>query len=145
MAVNRSPHGKDFHLAHLNVRSMFGGHKLDVLKSQIRNSGIDVFTLSETWLHASLPDSLIEMSPYTVCRLDRNWSDKGNNSPKKGGGLACFIKDGIKFSNTKFEYLNTSNADLEMQWLSIDLDNVRPIIMINVYRPKAVIKQQVNT
>ena len=41
----------------------------------------------------------------------------------------------ISQKSTKFEYLNTSNADLEMQWITIDLDNVRPIIEVNVYRP----------
>ena len=74
MIVNGSVHGKGPHLAHLNVRSTFGGHKFDVLKNQISNSGIDIFTISESWLTAAFPDKLIEVSPYTVTRLDRSWS-----------------------------------------------------------------------
>ena len=45
--------GKGVHLAHLNVRSVFGGGKLDMLKLQIEHSGIDVFSLSESWLTTS--------------------------------------------------------------------------------------------
>ena len=137
MAVNRLYHGKGFHLAHLNVRSMFGGHKLDLLKQQISNSGVDVFTLSETWLNAAIPDRLIETSSYNVCRLDRNWSEieSENSTPKRGGGLACFVRAGVKFSDTKFGNLNISNTNLEMQWVTIDLERVRPIIIVNIYRP----------
>ena len=135
IAAGKVSHGKGFHLAHLNVRSMFGGHKFDVLKNQICNSGIDLFTLSETWLNEAIPDKLVEVSPYTITRLDRTWSNNQNNTPKKGGGLACFIRNGIKFSDTKFQNLNMSCADLEMQWIMVELNNVRPIVVINVYRP----------
>ena len=40
--------GKGLHLAHLNVRSLLGGHKGDLLRSQISKSDLDVFTISET-------------------------------------------------------------------------------------------------
>ena len=56
-------------------------------------------------------------------------------NPKRGGGLACFIKKGLKHSNTEHEELNISTKDLEMQWISISLHNVRPIVLVNVYRP----------
>ena len=138
MSINSTVHGKGFHIAHLNVRSMFGGHKFDTLKNQIGTSGVDLFTLSETWLNAAITDKLVEITPYTVTRLDRGWSDHDNNakgSPKRGGGLACFIKDGIKFSDTKLAALNMSSADLEMQWITINLGKVRPIVVINIYRP----------
>ena len=69
-------------------------------------------------------------------RLDRAWSNNGDNAlAKRGGGLACYINKGINHSDTEYKGLNTSTKDLEMQWVSIKLHNVRPIVLINVYRP----------
>ena len=82
MATGNLSQGKGLHLAHLNVRSMFGGHKFDVLKNQICNSGVDFFTISETWLNAAIPDKIIEVPNYTVTRLDRSWSGNQSNLPK---------------------------------------------------------------
>ena len=53
----------------------------------------------------------------------------------RGGGVLTYIKKGIPYSDVKFKDLNLSSADLEMQWLQISLQNVRPIVIINVYRP----------
>ena len=132
--TDRKPKG--FHLAHLNVRSIFGGHKFDTLKTQIESSEMDIFSLSETWLTSAIPDSLLTTTSYNVCRLDRSWkSNPSSLDAKRGGGLACFIKKGVRFSETKYSSLNVSGPDLEMQWISISLDKVRPIIMINIYRP----------
>ena len=45
------------------------------------------------------------------------------------------------FSNSFFQFfpciylVNVSSKDLEMQWISLSLDRVRPILVINVYRP----------
>ena len=127
--------GIGFKVAHLNVRSLTGGHKFDMLKHQITTSNIDLFTLSETWLTPGIPDSLIELTTHSVARLDRSWSENSNRYPKKGGGLACFVRQGINFSDTKFADLNKSCSDLEMQWVAVSLDKVRPITIVNIYRP----------
>ena len=124
------------HLAHLNVRSMTGGHKLDMLKSQIELSGIDVFSLSETWLSEAIPVKVVEIPSFNVCRLDRSWCSNDNSTtPKRGGGLAVYIRKGIQFSDTKFGGLIISGKDLEMQWVSLSLKHVRPVVIVNVYRP----------
>ena len=128
--------GKGLHLAHLNIRSLTGGHKFDVTKLQISTSGVDIFTLSETWLNDSIPTQLLDIQNYNLIRLDRNWSGLGSSQgPKRGGGLACYIRKGIKFSESKFEGLNISCKNLEMQWVLVSLDNVRPIVVVNIYRP----------
>ena len=77
------------------------------------------------------------MSSYNICRVDRSWnSDKSlSNAPKRGGGLALCIREHIQFSDTKYGMLNLSCKDLEMQWVSLSLKNVRPIIVVNIYRP----------
>ena len=129
-------YGKGFHIAHLNIRSMMSPNTFDVLKSQIKDSDIDIFTLSETWLDAAIPSNLLELEQYNLVKLDRNWGEPGlGKQIKRGGGLACYIRKGIEHSDTEFIGLNTSNKDIEMQWLSIDLPNVRQIVVVNVYRP----------
>ena len=130
--------GKGLHVAHLNVRSLMGGHKFDVLRHQIRQSGIHIFTISESWLGEAIPDKAVEIRGYNTARLDRSWRDEGRvnmQNPKKGGGLVCYVKEGIKYSESILKHLNTSCKDIEMQWLKISMDNVRPIVIVSVYRP----------
>ena len=127
--------GRGLHIGHLNVCSMFGNHRLDLLKIQVVDSGLDVFSISETWLTEAIPDELMRVEGYNIARLDRSWGGDNGGNLKKGGGLACYIKQGHKFSDRKHEDLNISSKDLEAQWLEIDLPNVRPIVIINIYRP----------
>ena len=134
--LNTENLGKGLHIAHLNVRSMFGGHRFDMLKRQIESSGIGVFTLSETWLNVSIPDKVLEVKGYDWVRADRTWGIRDKNLlPKRGGGLACYVKKGIKYSESKYAHLNASTKDVEMLWLSVVLENVRPIVVVTVYRP----------
>ena len=105
--------GKGLHIAHLNVRSMFGGHKSDILKRQIRDSGVHVFTLSESWLNGAIPNGLVEISGYNMVRADRSWGiGEGNQLYKRSGGLVCYVRKDLKFSESKFSRLNVSNQDL---------------------------------
>ena len=129
-------HGRGLHIAHLNVRSMLSPNTFDVLSEQIKDSDVDIFTLSETWLNEAIPSSLLHLEQYSFARLDRSWADPGTgNRSKKGGGLACYVKNNIKYSDTEFMNLNISSKDIEMQWLSVSLPNVRQIIIVNIYRP----------
>ena len=127
--------GKGFHIAHLNVRSLLGRYKADMLKHQIEHSKVDVFTVSESWLTPAIPDSQVALQDYSVTRVDRRWGDEGDAGAKKGGGVLSFIKEGIGFSDDKFRDLNVSSKDLEMQWILLTIPNVRPMVIINVYRP----------
>ena len=80
--------GKGLHIAHLNVRSLLGGHKFDMLKHQIMESGIQVFTLSESWLTEAIPDKVIKVEGFDSIRLDRRWRDGDNENdtaPKRRG------------------------------------------------------------
>ena len=103
-----------------------------MLKNQIRSSGIQVFTVSESWLTEAIPDGTIGIEGYnSTIRGDR---DGGNSLvPKGGGGLVCYIKEGIKYSETKLRDNNVSCKELEMLWVRLYLDNVRPIVIVNVY------------
>ena len=99
----------------------------------MESSNVIIFSLSETWLTEAVPNNCITMKDYQLTRLDRSWSDKeGTRDPKRGGGLACYIKDGINFSDSKYANLNMSTKDLEMMWLSISMKNVRPIVVVTI-------------
>ena len=90
--------GKGLHLAHLNICSLLGKYKADLNKKQIEESGFDIFSLSETWLTQAIPNTLIELQNYRVERWDRSWNTNQSGYPKRGGGLLCYIRKGIKFS-----------------------------------------------
>ena len=103
--------GKGLHIAHLNVRSLIGGHKFDTLRYQIRTCGIQVFTISESWLSKAIPDKTIEIVGFNLVRADRSWNEGGGGvtqEPKRGGGLVCYVKNGIKYSDSKLKHLNAS-------------------------------------
>ena len=54
---------------------------------------------------------------------------------KRGGGVAVYCREDLKFSDHKFKDFNISNANIEMQWISLHMDNLRPIVIVNIYRP----------
>ena len=46
-------------IAHLNVASILGAHKFEMMKVQVKDSNLDVFCASETWLTPHAPDKVI--------------------------------------------------------------------------------------
>ena len=129
--------GKGLKIAHMNVRSIMGGHKFEMIRNQIETSDIDIFTISESWLTNAVPDRVVECMNYSTIRLDRKWNEAGdiNSQPKRGGGLIGYVKNSIKFSDTKYDRLNVSCKDVEMSWLALEITNLRPIVVVMVYRP----------
>ena len=123
-------------IAHLNVASILGAKKFEMLRLQIEGSLFHVFCASETWLTREIPNDLISIKGYNVARLDRGWSEnRAGNSPKKGGGLACYVREGTNMNDCRYANLNCTCKDLEMQWISIENKNMRRIVIINTYRP----------
>ena len=123
-------------LAHLNVCSILASNRLEMLRTQLELAQIDVIGISESWLNESIPDCLVDLKGYNLVRLDRQWNDRGDLGPKKkGGGLICYTKNNLQISDTKYSHLNCSCKDIEMQWLAVQIPNLRPIVVINAYRP----------
>ena len=133
----RNTLGKGLNIVHLNVRSLTGGHKFEMVRKQIEDSKVEVFSMSETWLTGAIPDRVVECMNYNMVRLDRSWSEDENNGLffKKGGGVACYIRSDIKYSDTKYKELNKSCKDIEMLWISLELERVRPIVIVTIYKP----------
>ena len=123
-------------IAHLNVASILGAHKFEMLRLQVEDSHMDVFCASETWLNTGTPDKLVSIKGYNLARKDRSWNEMGSAvGSKKGGGLICYVREGLTMNEFRYERLNQSNRDLEMQWISLDMKHMRRIVIINVYRP----------
>ena len=117
---------------HLNVGSLLAAGKLEQLKIQTRASKFDIFSITESWLSEGIPTELIDIRHYNVARLDRGWREgESGDAFKKGGGLVCYIKDSLQFSDTEYAHLNCSCRDLELQWVQIKINSLRPIVILN--------------
>ena len=64
-----------------NARSVFP--KIDELRASFLFHPVDFVAVTESWLHADLPDSAVGMDGYDVHRKDR--------SGCHGGGVAAFV------------------------------------------------------
>ena len=49
--------------------------------------------------------------------------------------MVCYIRDNIKYSDCKYRYLNKSCKDLEMLWVGLELNQMRPVVVVSIYRP----------
>ena len=66
----------------------------------------------------------------------RSWIEGADrNKPKKGGGLICYVKKGLTCHEFKYAGLNKSCRDIEMQWITLEFENMRRIVIVNVYKP----------
>ena len=55
---------------HLNVASLQGAHKFDMLRLHLTSSDIDIFCASEPWLTQATPDELVKIEGYNLMRWD---------------------------------------------------------------------------
>ena len=126
---------RGFHLAHLNVRSLYP--KIDILRYHLFSvENLDVLGISETWLNTNIHSDLVNIHGYHLIRHDRNWNHNPNvNEPKKGGGVSIYLKNHIVYDNQAFEKFNRSDKDIEAQWVQVKNNFTKDALLINVYRP----------
>ena len=121
---------KGFKLVHLNIRSL--PKKMDQLRVILEGSNIDIFTLSETWLHAKIDSQLLQVKGYNLFRQDRLVH---NTNKTRGGGLAIYVRNYLDVSVQKEE--SSSTRDLEAQWVRIIRRDAKNVLLANIYRPPA--------
>ena len=109
-------------IVHQNIQSL--SDKIDQLRLLLHgvHSGIQLITLSESWLKPDRSDSEFEISGYRLFRKDR----KGNN-----GGVAVYARNDL---------VVTRRDDLEVDsveglWLEIAMPKSRGFLVGNFYRP----------
>ena len=119
-------------LIHLYTRSLW--NKKDSLCNYLENSNIDVFKISESWLHSNIPDALHHISGYTLFRNDRD--PETYRTSRSGGGVAMYIKHDLQINDMKMINFNRSTKDMEMLWISLRLTtNNKAVFVCSVYRP----------
>ena len=121
------------HIAHCNVRSLAAN--FNVIKQQIHDSGIHIFTLSETWLNSNHASNYLRIHGYKLLRLDRQAINVNTGKTKSCGGLAIYIKSDLCYSTSEHAHLNVSNNDMECMWITVSQPNQRKIIVAATYRP----------
>lgn len=119
-------------MAHLNIRSILS--KIDQLRLDLPLSGLDVLTISETWLSAQHENKLTSIPGYKFSRFDRQTLRQDGNI-KAGGGLGLYCKVDIQLDTTILQKFNLSNCTIELQWSIIIRPNSKSIIIGNIYRP----------
>ena len=124
---------KGLKFCHLNVRSII--NKLDQFRLHFESSNIDIITISETWLVEGICSSILQMKGYQLFRWDRTWRQNNLPLPKKGGGLAIYVRKETNFTPKYDISLNCSMQHCEIQRLELCSDVQKNIVVFNVYRP----------
>lgn len=111
-----------------NLRSLFP--KIDDVRDFIHNAGgVDILCVNESWLKPPIPDSMINIEGFNVCRNDR--------VSKRGEGTCIFVNNRINFDT--LTCLHYSDKDVEIQGVMLtgnEQSNVqKPILLVLVYRP----------
>ena len=121
-----------FTILHLNVRSLVP--KVNQLRIDLPYSGIDIFSLSETWLNSQIENKLISITGYNFIGLNREIT-RPDGIVKQGGGVGIYYKEDIHVDANQFRGLNKSDKDIEIQWVVVKRPNTRSILLGNTYRP----------
>lgn len=108
-------------LGHINLRSLNKNYY--AFREHVCNYKYDVIGLSETWLSDNVPSGSFEFDNYNLIRKDRG---------TRGGGVAIYIKNSVRYSLTDYHSLNDS---FEHLWIKIHINN-RKILYGVVYKNK---------
>ena len=110
---------KGLYLMHLNIDSSLP--KIDELRHMARLSNAAVIGICESKLDKAITNSEILIDNYDLLRCDRN---------RKGGGVACYIRNDLSYTQ-KSLFPN----DIENVFFEIHLPKTKPITVGIVYRP----------
>lgn len=115
---------------HLNTQSLYP--KINQIQVMVEDIKPDFMCLSETWLSGKIPDGLVHIDNYSLFRFDRP-------SHKRGGGLACYVKNDIVngIDATKYRSLWKIDDNIELQMFEVKIRHIKKMIVLNVYRPPA--------
>ena len=126
---------KGLKFCHLNVRSIL--NKIDQFRLHFETTGIDVITISETWLSKDISSNFLQLKGYQLIRLDRNptQNDNGHNPIKRGGGLLTYIRKDLNMTPVYCNADNISTQHCELQRIELSSGVQKNIVIFNVYRP----------
>lgn len=117
---------KGFQIVQLNVRSLY--HKISILENDLLGSKIGVLGITESWLNANTPSSLVNIKNYNLLRNDRNRC--------RGGGTCLYVKNDLEYDTP---LISISVNDVEIQMVNIlgrtGRKEYKPISVVLIYRP----------
>ena len=102
--------------------------KLLELSEELDRFNYDLMTLSETWLKSSVPNRLLTLSGYNICRADRP-------DGKGYGGVALLSRDFITTEKLRIPAPPHPDSRLETLWVRVTLSRGRRLVIGSVYRP----------
>lgn len=110
-------------MASLNINSLLA--HIDELRVLAQDTNIDVITINETKLDASVSNSEIYIPGYEVVRKDRS------NNGRNGGGVCIYIR-----SNHNYRLRNDlTDSDLELITVEIKRLCSKSFLISTWYRP----------
>lgn len=106
--------------------------KIDEIRSTlVADNGIHILCITETWFKPYHSSDSFEIPNYVLVRLDLTRLSL-NGSYIHGGGVACYLRDDIIFSELKHSF---SGLDIELLTLSLSLQDQRTYFLCITYRP----------
>ena len=117
---------KAIRILHHNVKSLL--KKFHFYESLHIMNSCDIFSVSESWLKPSLPDSMIDLPGFDVIRCDRNSKIK-----VKGGGTALYIKSNIDYKILHHLTTSLSNVCDSSVWVELAGEKSKPLIIGSIY------------
>ena len=82
-----------------------------------------------------MDSDILQIKGYNLLRNDRTWGRNGSNVPKKGGGTCVYVRENLVTDVSSLGPLNRSTCDIEIQWVEIQQEHCKNIIIANCYRP----------
>ena len=110
---------RGMHFIHLNINSILP--KIDEIRYIAKLTNATVIGLSETKLDNAVLSSELEIEGYDLVRSDRS---------RRGGGVACFVKNSISYNRKPNFCINTESIFIE-----IFLPKSKPVLIGILYRP----------
>ena len=105
------------HFIHLNIYGILP--KIDEIRYIAKLANATIIGLSETKLDNAVLSSELEIEGYDLVRSDRS---------RRGGGVACFVKNSISYNRKPNFCINTESVFIE-----ILLPKSKPVLIL--YRP----------
>ena len=106
------------------------------LHNVFRSPQIYVFTMSYTNVICTKTSICLPGIHLYIIRNDKNWNRDANaKAPQRGGGVGLYIKESLVSDVNIFKIFNSSNKDIEIQWVKLNNKFAKDLIVLNVYRP----------
>ena len=109
-------------VAHLNFHSIRSTENFYLVWQTITDNCLDILTLSESWLDASISDSALQIPGYILFQQDCG---------SLGGGLCVYIKDIYKASVIG-NLSNISENSFQQLWLKVNCKKLKSFLLCMV-------------